>query len=464
MFLQENYQILLIKSLSWFYIQFTKFVMKNYKKKHKSEAQQMIKTFSFSIGHLKLIKSGLLICFFILIPVYATMFEEFEWTDQEVENLKEKYKECLLTEPKEDFPNMFQSTFVHNRKIDETKDYKNILVIDFGGTSLKLGLYDKVDGKILQVFAPQIIKIPEEEQIKEVDAFAWVAQMIKTYLKDKKGPFIAGMTFSYAMEQTSIDSGLVLLFAKNFHFKNKNETNLNPVECLNAALKDLDLEVEVKAISNDTVATLMSVYHSEKDHRIGIVLGTGTNASFFKKKSEDGTFEAINLEWASFTSDAFKKTDYDLQLEHSLQSKGNETEFLDRFVGGYGFLEILNLAAQHLLDRTENVSLEDVKNVLKDPISDKCLFSLVYIIKKRAIKVLSAMTMSIIETLDIENGDSISLILNGTLFEHNFDFRMFFDEMKSFMERKGNQTPLNIYVPSDASLIGMANILISEIM
>ena len=70
-----------------------------------------------------------------------------------------------------------------------------------------------------------------------------------------------------------------------------------------------DLSIQVVAILNDTTGTLMSCAWREPKCRIGLILGTGTNACYledvekvstFVPESETDDHVIINTEWGAF--------------------------------------------------------------------------------------------------------------------------------------------------------------------
>merc|ERR1711915_407642 len=102
----------------------------------------------------------------------------FEWSQTEMIKLKDTFKQVLNEGKSKAYPMMFQKTFVLEKKFDFKKISKKLLAIDFGGTSLKLGLYEIRDGSCESVKDLELINIPTADQIREKNAFEWLAEQI----------------------------------------------------------------------------------------------------------------------------------------------------------------------------------------------------------------------------------------------------------------------------------------------
>jgi hexokinase len=93
-----------------------------------------------------------------------------------------------------------------------------------------------------------------------------------------KGGDEVGFTFSFPMEQTSIRSATLLYWTKGF--TSPGVAGHDPVELLTDACKRAGLDVRVNALVNDTVGTLMAGAYRDPRTRIGVIMGTGTNACY----------------------------------------------------------------------------------------------------------------------------------------------------------------------------------------
>jgi len=116
-----------------------------------------------------------------------------------------------------------------------------------------------------------------------------------------------GFTFSFPMEQTGINKGRLLRWTKGFTCE--GGVGSDPIQLLKDAFRRKGVQVEVPVLANDTVALLAAGRYHHADCRMGIILGTGTNAAYMEQVSnirklgsmggEAGEM-AINTEWSDF--------------------------------------------------------------------------------------------------------------------------------------------------------------------
>ena len=145
---------------------------------------------------------------------------------------------------------------------------------------------------------------------------------------------------------------------------------------LNEALTAAGLSVSVVAILNDTTGALMSCAYQDPSTRIGLILGTGTNACYLEKMENVETVEGprdgymvINTEWGAFGDQGeldFLRTSWDLELDAKTDNPGKQT--LEKMVSGMYLGELTRIM---LLDlRTRGLILvgkDDVKTCLNTP-------------------------------------------------------------------------------------------------
>ncbi|ESO88745.1 hypothetical protein LOTGIDRAFT_94696, partial [Lottia gigantea] len=117
--------------------------------------------------------------------------------------------------------------------------------------------------------------------------------------------------------------------------------------------------VEILAIVNDAVGTLMSAAHSDRNCEIGLILGTGCNACYMENLDNVGLWEApgddhpqqviINTEWGAFGDNGcldFIRTEYDLELDTYSINPGKQ--ILEKMISGMYMGEIVRLVLERL--------------------------------------------------------------------------------------------------------------------
>lgn len=90
-----------------------------------------------------------------------------------------------------------------------------------------------------------------------------------------------GFTFSFPVDQTALDAGTLMHWNKGFEAK--GVVGKDVVHLLRSALERKKLNLDVVAIVNDTVGTLMAHAYQEPDTYVGVILGTGSNAAYVEK-------------------------------------------------------------------------------------------------------------------------------------------------------------------------------------
>ncbi|ODV96892.1 hypothetical protein PACTADRAFT_48688 [Pachysolen tannophilus NRRL Y-2460] len=171
-----------------------------------------------------------------------------------------------------------------------------------------------------------------------------------------------GFTFSFPVDQTSLDSGTLIRWTKGFNIEDCVGKDI--VQLLQSHLDLLKIPVSVAALANDTVGTLLSRAYSagavagdkQGDTLVGAIFGTGTNGAYpelidnIKKlpknyvdelKSKGKTHMVINTEWGSFDNhlEVLPTTKYDVEIDKISANPGYH--MFEKRVSGMFLGEIL---------------------------------------------------------------------------------------------------------------------------
>ncbi|XP_053893321.1 hexokinase-3 isoform X2 [Malaclemys terrapin pileata] len=171
-----------------------------------------------------------------------------------------------------------------------------------------------------------------------------------------------GFTFSFPCQQTSLDQGVLLSWTKGFNASGC--VGQDVVKLLREALKRRNhCALDVVAIVNDTVGTMMSCGYDDLNCEVGLIVGTGTNACYMEELRNVGTLAGeegrmcINMEWGAFGDngclDAFF-TPFDRQVDEVSLNPGRQR--FEKLISGMYLGEIvrrilLELTAKGLLFR-----------------------------------------------------------------------------------------------------------------
>ncbi|EPR78106.1 Hexokinase [Spraguea lophii 42_110] len=381
------------------------------------------------------------------------MVKEFKFSSEDKLNLANAFKK--IVDKKTD--NMFLDTCVTIKENKINKEFK-ALAIDVGGTYLKLGLFEiKNNNEIKALAQAERFKILKDGSLKDVDLFEWICEKTKKYLEDNNvsGCLKAAMCFSYPLLHKSLKDGIIMTLGKNFPFKSlKSECNVS-LE-LNKVFEKNNINVNVEAVINDVTATVTSSYRPGFDLYVGIVLGTGTNAGYIKKEGDEHV--VINCEWAVFDHPTLKKTTFDKKIEKLLKDKNNvHYNPLDVLIGGYKFVEIINL-----IMKEKNLKELNLNEILEIQNSEDKKYDetkkIIYTVKKRNSVVIASLIFGIIEHF-CPTG-KILITLNGSVFEYEFDMNLLeaeCDKLKEILEK--HHYEIEYDVQKNASLIGAMKVL-----
>jgi hexokinase len=240
-----------------------------------------------------------------------------------------------------------------------------VLALDCGGSNFRVCLVT-LEGQGLIRSKQGKYVLPEDLKAGSgVDLFNFFADSIRRFLDDigivvnpNGPPKPLGFTFSFPVKQTSIDEGFLIQWNKGFTVT--GVCGLDVADLLNEALRRKNLNIEVTALVNDTVGTLVA--HSYKDPQtyIGVILGTGTNAAYVEKveniKKTDiisSTGEIIiNTEWGAYNEPSVLPiTKYDTILDR--QSVNPKIQIFEKMIAGMYLGELVRIILIDLIDTGE---------------------------------------------------------------------------------------------------------------
>ena len=221
-------------------------------------------------------------------------------------------------------------------KLPTGRESGKFLALDLGGTNFRV-LFMNIgeDGEFKmesQVFnISQSIMLGSGEQL-----FDFVAQCLASFIQKRnlsEETLPLGFTFSFPLIQEGLAVGRLAQWTKGFKCSSVEGNDV--VELLRMAIdRRGDVKIDVLAILNDTTGTLMSSAWKDPKCRIGLILGTGTNACYledvrnvstFTSDTDDDTHVIINTEWGAFGDNnelEFVRTRWDRQVDHKSLNPG----------------------------------------------------------------------------------------------------------------------------------------------
>ncbi|NWI97254.1 HXK3 protein, partial [Pitta sordida] len=183
----------------------------------------------------------------------------------------------------------------------------DFLALDLGGTNFRV-LVVHVSQEGIQM-ASEIYVIPTAimqgtgEQLFDHIMDCIIDFQLKQNLMEQVLPL--GFTFSFPCQQVGLDKAFLLSWTKGFCASGC--VGQDVVQLLwEAARRKNHSALNVVALVNDTVGTMMSCGYDDPKCEIGLIVGTGTNACYMEEMQNVGTVEGeqgqmcINMEWGAF--------------------------------------------------------------------------------------------------------------------------------------------------------------------
>ncbi|CAO3658163.1 unnamed protein product [Umbelopsis vinacea] len=363
------------------------------------------------------------------------------------------------------------------------------LAIDLGGTNLRVCQVDLVgNGKVS--IQQQKYNVPESLKVGEMRNLCdFIADSIDAFLTehntDTSDTLQLGFTFSFPVNLTSINRGNLMQWTKGFSCT--GAIGKDPALMLQDSFRRKNMNVNVAAIVNDTVGTLMAHAYRDPNTFMGIIFGTGTNAAYFEKmekitKWEGGDISAsemvINMEWGAFDDErrVLPVTLYDNKLDR--ESINPRIHIYEKMISGMYLGEIVRNMAIGLIDRgllfnglssadfnkqwsfetaymstievdassdlseTQHV-LESVMSIPTTTLADRQIIkALCHLVGLRAARLSSAGVAAVVTHCDLLKRDSSTAAVDGSVFAYypNFSQNM----MQALMELFGEDVKKKI--------------------
>ncbi|XP_042552326.1 hexokinase HKDC1 [Dipodomys spectabilis] len=243
-------------------------------------------------------------------------------------------------------------TFV--RAIPDGSENGEFLSLDLGGSKFRvLKVQVSEEGKRNVQMESQFYPMPNEiSRGNGVELFDYVADCLSDFmkhkeLKHKKLPL--GFTFSFPCRQTKLEEGVLLSWTKKFKARGVQDTDVVS-RLTNAMKKHKDLDVDILALVNDTVGTMMTCAYDDPYCEVGVIIGTGTNACYMEDMSHIDLVEGdegrmcINTEWGAFGDDGSLediRTEFDRELDLGSLNPGKQ--LFEKMISGLYLGELVRL-------------------------------------------------------------------------------------------------------------------------
>lgn len=250
------------------------------------------------------------------------------------------------------------------KSLPDGTEHGDILALDLGGTNFRVLLVNLDSGEIKmksKVFViPQSIMVGSGTQL-----FDHIATCLANFMHSenlfRRPALPLGFTFSFPCRQQGLASATLSTWTKGFDCE--GVVGKDVVELLQAAInKRNDIKVNVLALVNDTVGTLMASAYSDQHTRIGLILGTGSNACYTENMTNIKTLPneetskhsemVVNMEWGAFGNNGcldFIRTSYDYEIDNC--SLNPKRQVYEKMMSGMYMGEIVRLIILDLYEK-----------------------------------------------------------------------------------------------------------------
>ncbi|RUS27924.1 hypothetical protein BC938DRAFT_482559 [Jimgerdemannia flammicorona] len=245
--------------------------------------------------------------------------------------------------------------------------------LDLGGTNLRAAAVQLLGGGKVEVLEVKSTVTDELRRGSGEALFDWMAVNVRELIEVKaKHLFTAeeirgdktlsiGVTWSFPIAQTDINRGNVLRMGKGFILTGIDGRDL--VELFHEAFARKKLNVQVTAIVNDTVGTLVAHAYENPSARIGFIYATGVNAAYperialipklpasIRNAAGPDDFMLINTEIDIFGDGSYLPlTEYDISLDTQSVQAGFQP--YEKMMSGMYLGELFRLIASEFIKR-----------------------------------------------------------------------------------------------------------------
>jgi len=241
------------------------------------------------------------------------------------------------------------------RHLPQGDETGRFLALDLGGTNFRVLVINIEEGKKFCMDS-KIFAIPKDIMEGTGTAlFDHIAKCLSEFihekdLADQTLRLPLGFTFSFPCKQEGLAVGKLTNWTKGF--KCSGVEGEDVVKLLKEAIaRRGDVDIEVCAILNDTTGCLMSCAWKNPKCRIGLIIGTGTNACYLEDIENvelwDGDSGSpkhviVNTEWGAFGDQGeldFIRTKWDTAVDEGSLNPGKQT--FEKMISGMYMGEIV---------------------------------------------------------------------------------------------------------------------------
>ncbi|XP_004932651.2 hexokinase type 2 isoform X3 [Bombyx mori] len=234
------------------------------------------------------------------------------------------------------------------------KERGKFLALDLGGTNFRVLIINLGENHF--DMQSKIYAIPKHIMTGTgIALFDHIAECLANFMKEHgvyEERLALGFTFSFPLKQLGLTKGVLQRWTKGFSCS--GVVGEDVVQGLKDAIaRRGDVQIDICAILNDTTGTLMSCAWKNHNCKIGLIVGTGSNACYVEKTANCELFDGepdkeellINTEWGAFGDDGsldFVRTEFDREVDVTSINPGKQIQ--EKMISGMYLGELVRLA------------------------------------------------------------------------------------------------------------------------
>ncbi|XP_045467436.1 hexokinase type 2-like [Harmonia axyridis] len=235
------------------------------------------------------------------------------------------------------------------------KETGTYLAVDLGGTNFRVLMVELGGADHLKMTSMQFA-VPQEKMLGTGEnLFSYLADCVQMFVDKynlKTGSYSMGFTFSFPLGQKSLNKALIERWTKGFNCTDVVGHDVGKL-LQDAIVRKGMKNIKIKVVINDTTGTLISGAWKNPECKIGLIIGTGTNACYVEKQKCAQLFDVknrgsgnvlINTEWGAFGDDGsldFIRTKFDLELDAQTINPGRQVH--EKMISGMYMGEIVRV-------------------------------------------------------------------------------------------------------------------------
>ncbi|KAJ1961096.1 hypothetical protein GGI12_003440 [Dipsacomyces acuminosporus] len=432
-----------------------------------------------------------------------SMALSFAVTDDKIREIIKGFHESMKVGLERDDKDALPMIPTYVRGRPTGKEQGTYLALDLGGTNLRV-CQVTLNGDTTYHLVQQKFTITQEAKLERLWDF--IAECVGVFLEEHdlrpakgKRTIPCGYTFSFPIFQTGIASGNLSMWNKGFTVP--NSVGRDVVNLTQSAFQRHHIPVEVVAVLNDTVGTLMTSGYSHPDTQLGIIFGTGTNAAYWESLEKVSKWDGpdrkgemvINTEWGAFdnATAVLPYTMHDNKLNRKSPNHGFQV--FEKMVSGLFLGEVTRNAILALVDQRlllggrssdifnksytfdtaymseivadDSEDLGVVRSVLESTldlppttlVDRKAIRNVCLMIGNRGVRLSAAAMSAVLLARPELLKSSVSVGIDGSMYQFYPDFeKNLYDVTRVFLGEDFVDNKLRLYLAKDGSGVGAA--------